>query len=295
MSRQKAIIFGISGQDGYYLSKHLLQQKIEVTGVSRSGGNWIQGSVANFELVDSLIKTTKPDYIFHLAANSATRHELLFEHLQTISTGTLNILESAYRHAGGTKIFIAGSGLQFINTGAPIKETHEFSAMDVYSVARIHAVYAARYFRNKGLRTYVGYLFHHDSPMRKENHLNQKIVNAVKAIEKGEESRLSISDVSVEKEYGFADDIAEGILHLVQKDEVFEACIGTGKAYTIQKWLELCFTSINKDWMDFVDTNKDFVPEFKRLVSDPGTMNKSGWQSKTGIEELAKIMLHYSP
>ncbi|TAL44409.1 MAG: NAD-dependent epimerase/dehydratase family protein, partial [Chitinophagaceae bacterium] len=79
MSRQKAIIFGISGQDGYYLSKRLLQQQIEVTGVSRSGGNWIQGSVANFELVDSLIKTTKPDYIFHLAANSATRHELLFE------------------------------------------------------------------------------------------------------------------------------------------------------------------------------------------------------------------------
>lgn len=293
MDDKKAIIFGINGQDGYYLSKLLQQQGIKVTGMSRSPGNWVQGSVADFELVNNLIKVNLPDYIFHLAANSATHHELVFEHLQTISAGTINILESAYRHAGHAKIFIAGSGLQFVNRESPIKETDEFSARDVYSIARIHAVYAARYYRSKGLATYTGYLFHHDSPMRKYNHMNQKIIHIVKAIAKGAAPMLSIADVSVEKEFGFAGDIAEGMFHLMRQDTISEACIGTGKPYTIQKWLELCFGSINKNWKDYVVVNRDFVPQFRRLISDPGTMNKIGWKAKTTIEELASMMLQY--
>jgi len=216
---------------------------------------------------------------------------LLFEHRDTISTGSLNILESAWLYAKEAKVFITGSGLQFVNAGSPIKEIDPFHAADSYSLARIHAVYTARYFLGKGLKTYVGYLFHHDSPLRKGIHLNRKIVDAVKAIRKGANPGLLIADVSVEKEYGFAGDIAEGIWHLVNQDTVSEACIGTGKAYTIQKWLELCFDFINKNWKDYVVADRNFVPEFRRLISNPGTMNRIGWQAKATIEELASMML----
>ena len=86
----KAIIFGINGQDGYYLKEIFQKRKIEVIGVSRSSGDWIQGDVSNFNFIENFIKSVKPDYIFHFAANSTTKHDALFENHETISTGTLN-------------------------------------------------------------------------------------------------------------------------------------------------------------------------------------------------------------
>src|SRR6476469_3659332 len=122
----KAVIFGSSGQDGYYLSQLLTQQGCEVIGVSRSSETL--GDIGNFDQTSDIIKTHKPRYIFHLAANSTTRHESLFENHATIATGTLNVLESVKKFSPQSKVFISGSGLQFKNKGEPIKETDEFEA-----------------------------------------------------------------------------------------------------------------------------------------------------------------------
>ncbi len=288
----KALIFGVHGQDGFYLDQLLTQNGIEVTGVSRTPGEWTQGDVADRKLVESLVKEKKPQYIFHLAANSKVDHALLFEHQATIVNGTLNILESVHSHSPSSKIFIAGSGLQFDNTGEPINERSSFIASDAYSLARIQSVYAARYYRSKGIKTFVGYLFHHDSPLRSSAHLNKKIAEAAHAAAKGIDHPLSIGDISVEKEFGFAGDIVKGIFHLVQQDEIYEACIGTGKAYPVQKWLELCFDTAGKNWKDFVGQNKNYVPGFKRLVSDPSAIEATGWKAGTSIEELAAMMIN---
>lgn len=287
----KAIIFGINGQDGFYLNQLLQQNQIEVIGVSRSAGRWIQGDVGNRSFVQSLIKSNQPDYIFHLAANSKVSHELLFEHQSTIVNGTLNILESVFHYSPLSKLFITGSGLQFVNHGNPVTEQNEFIARDAYSLARIESVYVARYYRDKGIKTFVGYLFHHDSPLRTQQHLNRKIADAAKAIAAGKEYSLTIGDVTVEKEFGFAGDIASGIFHLTQQETLTEACISTGKAYSIEKWLELCFSSIGKNWKDYVELNNGYIPDFKRLVSDPSAINAIGWNAVTGIEELARLML----
>ena len=177
----KAIIFGINGQDGYYLKEIFQKRKIEVIGVSRSSGDWIQGDVSNFNFIENFIKSVKPDYIFHFAANSTTKHDALFENHETISTGTLNILESVKRHSPESRVFITGSGVQFENKGNPISETDSFEATSPYSIARIQSVYAARYFRSLGLKVYVGYLFHHESPLRKNNHVSKMIADAVKS------------------------------------------------------------------------------------------------------------------
>ena len=287
----KAIIFGINGQDGFYLNQLLLKNKIEVTGLSRSAGAWIQGDVGDRSFVESLIKSNQPDYIFHLAANSKINHDLLFEHQSTIVNGTLNILESVYHHSPLSRVFIAGSGLQFINDGNPITEKNEFIARDAYSVARIQSVYAARYYREKGIKVFTGYLFHHDSPLRTKQHLNRRIADAAKAVAAGNEYSLTIGDVTVEKEFGFAGDIAKGIFHLVHQDNLLEACIGTGKAYSIEKWLELCFSSVAKNWKDHVEIDQNYVPDFKRLVSDPSALQATGWKAEMDIEELSSLML----
>jgi GDPmannose 4,6-dehydratase len=287
----KTIIFGINGQDGYYLKEICQKREIDVIGVSRTPGNWKHGDVSNFNFVENFIKKEKPDYVFHLAAKSTTRHEALFENHETISTGTLNILEAVKRHIPESRVFITGSGVQFENNGKPISETDHFDANSPYSIARIQSVYAARYFRSLGIRVYVGYLFHHESPLRKDNHISKMITNAVKRIAIGNNEKISLGDISVKKEWGFAGDIAEGIFTLISQDKIFEACIGTGKAYSIQDWLEICFNRINKDWKEYVNLKKSFLPEYKILVSNPSTIHSLGWQPKINFENLCDMML----
>lgn len=286
-----AVVFGINGQDGYYLKESCQKKQIKVLGTSRSLGDWNTGNVSDFNFVENLIKKEQPEYIFHLAANSSTKHDALFENNETISTGTLNILESVKRHSPESRVFITGSGVQFKNRGMPIKETDEFEGNSPYSVARIQSVYAARYFRSLGVKVYVGYLFHHESPLRKPNHISQMIAMAVNRIADGSNEKIVLGDISVKKEWAFAGDITEGILALVNQDKIFEACIGTGKAYSIQDWLEICFNRINKDWKEYVNLRESFLPEYKLLVSDPSIINSIGWVPRTTFENLCSIML----
>lgn len=286
-----ALIFGANGQDGYYLNALCKAKGINSIGISRSG-DWIHGDVSEYEQVEQLIKKYKPTYIFHLAANSTTRHDALFENHAVISTGTLNILESVYRHSRNSKVFITGSGLQFFNEGNPISEDSPFEASSPYAIARIQSVYAARYYRSLSVKAYVGYLFNHDSPLRKPNHVSQKVVLAAKRIVQGAEDKLYIGDLSVEKEWTFAGDVALGIMMLVEQDNVFEAVIGSGKAYPIQDWIEVCFSMLGLDWRIYVERSENFYPEYKRLVSNPTLMHTLHWRPNIGLQELAAMMIH---
>ena len=197
----KAIIFGINGQDGFYLSQQLQKQAINVIGVSRSGGKHLSGNVSDFHFVNELIQKIKPTYIFHLAANSTTRHDAILENYETITTGTLNILESVKKHSPFTKVFITGSGLQFQNTGKPISELDKFDFSNSYSLVRNQSVFATRYYRTFGIKIYVGYLFHHESPLRGDNHVSKIIVNGAKRISAGSKEKIEIGDISVKKEF----------------------------------------------------------------------------------------------
>jgi GDPmannose 4,6-dehydratase len=287
----KALLFGVNGQDGHYLHQLLRDNGYEVIGVSRSKGEWIQGNVAEPAFVKELLIAHKPELVFHLAATSSVSHELLQEHQDTIVTGTLNILENVFYHLPQSRVFVTGSGLQFLNSGKPISEKTEFVARDAYSLARIQSVYAARYYRSKGVRVFVGYLFHHDSPFRKEKHLNRSIVNAAKAAAAGKNEPLMIGDISVEKEFGFAGDIAKGIFQLIRQDEITEACIGTGKAYSIERWLELCFGSVHINWKEHVKLKNNYKADFKKLVSNSSLLRSTGWKPVLEIEDLARMMM----
>ncbi|KXS32075.1 MAG: hypothetical protein AWT59_1815 [Candidatus Gallionella acididurans] len=286
----KALIFGANGQDGYYLQELCKLKGIDPIGISRSG-NGLPGNVADYDQVEQLIKQHLPTYVFHLAANSTTRHDALFENHETISTGTLNILEAVKKHSQTSKVFITGSGLQFKNTGHPISEKDEFEANSAYSVARIHSVYAARYYRSLGIRAYVGYLFHHESPHRKASHVSKMIALAAQRIAAGSDEILEIGDIAVCKEWTFARDVMQGIMTLVEQDNVFEATVGSGLAYSIEDWLTQCFSLTGRDWHDHVKFRSGFVSEYKQLVSNPETINVLGWHPATTFADLAKMMM----
>jgi len=285
----KAIIFGASGQTGTYLSEALGRLGYDVIKSSRTSSLYPL-DVADFAGVERLLAVQRPDLIFHLAARSTTRHEALFENHSAIATGTLNVLEAAKRRVPGARVFITGSGVQFVNVGKPIGEETLFDASSPYAVARIHSVYAARYYRGLGLATYVGYLFHHESPLRPVGHVSQKVASAACAIASGIETKLELGDLTVTKEWTFAGDVAEGIVALLQQDRTFEAVIGSGEGYTIEQWVETCFSAVGLDWRRHVSATPGFVPEYKFLVSDPQRMLSLGWKPKTTFFELAKMM-----
>ncbi len=285
------MIFGSNGQDGYYLTKLFEREGIECICISRNG-NTVHGDVGNYGLVEKQIKEYQPTHIFHFAAKSSTQHHSLFENHQTICTGTLNILEAVKLHCLSAKVFISGSAMQFKNNGLPIDEHTPFEASSAYAVARIHSVYAARYYRDKfGLQIYIGYFFNHDSPLRTEHHVNQKIVSAIKRISLGSKEKLELGNIDVKKEFSFAGDIVEAVWILVNQNTVFETVIGSGSAHSIKEWVEYCFNKIDKNWQDYVVIKNNFIPEYEILVSHPALIRSLGWKQRIDFYQLADVMM----
>jgi GDPmannose 4,6-dehydratase len=285
-----AIIFGGNGQDGYYLSFLLKNIGIDCVSVSRSSG--IKCDVSNYDDVDLIIKKYLPSFVFNFAANSTTNHNALFENYNAISTGSLNILNSVYNNCKDCKVFITGSAVQFENTGKPIDENSEFEPNSAYSVARIQSIYMARYFRSLGVPVYVGYLFHHESLLRKNGHISKIVTNAINDIINGATDRkIKIGNISVIKEWTYAKDTMEAILILMQQDNIFEAVIGSGIGYSIKSWIEECFSLSGLNWEEHVITDASYVPEYLSLISSPNIIKSLGWSPKVDFKVLARKMV----
>lgn len=292
---KKAIIFGVNGQSGFYLSRLLATQNIEVFGVARSVDNTktsFKGDISDLKFVEDLIKQIKPDYIFHLAADSTISHEAMFNNQLSIHIGALNILESVKNHSPRTKVFLSGSAIQFENKGQPISEKTPFEITCQYSLARVQSVLTARFFRKSfNIPVYIGYFFHHDSPRRSARHINQKIVNFVINIQNEKTSKLTLGDILVEKEFNHAADIANGVWTLVNQGVEYEAVIGCGKTHTIKEWVEYCFGKAGHNWKDFVILDNNYKPPFRRLVSDPSLLKAMGWKPQYSFTDLADAMM----
>jgi GDPmannose 4,6-dehydratase len=291
LKEKVAIIFGSNGQDGFYLKELLVRERVGVVSISRSFGDYI-GSVGEFEFVNKIIKLHKPHYIFHFAAISTTKHDAILENNDSISTGTINILESVKRHSPESKVFISGSALQFKNNGVPIDETTPFDFSSPYAMSRIHSVYMTRYYRKTfGVKAYVGYFFNHDSPLRSENHVNQKIVFHISEILKGNHNKLTIGNINVKKEFNYAKDIVEAVWLMINQDSIYEAVIGSGIAYSIKDWIKYCFDKYSLRWEEYILQDESYKSEYEVLVSNPKLINKIGWNPRLSMYELADIML----
>ncbi len=286
----KAIIFGVGGQTGHYLAQLLRDGGLTVIGAGRKTGE-VRLDVADFSAVRALVEDHRPDFLFHLAANSTTRHDALFENHATIAGGTLHVLEAARMYVPEARVFITGSGVQFMNRGLPIHEATPFDPVSPYAVSRIASVYAARYYRSLKIRTYVGYLFHHESPLRSPRHVSQMVASGVAAIAAGTQKVIEIGDLAVAKEWTFAGDTAAAIYALVNQDTVHEAVIGSGIGLTIEEWVAACFACIGRDWRSYVRAIPGFRAEYPRLVSDPQRLRELGWRPRVSFEQLAEMMV----
>ena len=289
--RNNAIIFGITGQDGYYMKQHLEKQDINIIGISRKSLD-ICGDISDTTFVDGLIKTYKPNFVFHFAADSTTSHKALWNNHNAISLGTLNILESVKIHSPNTKVYLSGSAVQFKNSGMPINEQTPFEAKSHYAAARIYSVYLGRYYRDKfGIKVYVGYFFNHDSPRRSERHINKKITAAAIRISKGSNEKLEIGNYNVKKEFNYAGDIVEAVWALIQQEKFYEAVVGSGDCYTILDWIRICFENKKLNWEKHITIKENFKSEYNILVSDPSIIKSLGWKPKITFHKLAVIML----
>jgi len=288
---KKVIIFGSNGQDGFYLNELLKKEQFEIVKVSRTSGDII-GSVGDYSFVENIIKALKPEYIFHFAAISTTNHDVTLDNNNAISTGAINILESVKRHSLTSKIFISGSALQFKNNGVPIDEETPFDYSTTYAISRTYSVNLARYYREKfGLKVYIGYFFNHDSPLRSEKHINQKVVRHLVMVKNGSRDKLIIGNLNVKKEFSFAKDIMEAVWILINQDSIYETVIGSGIAYSIEDWVTYCFQKYFLDWKDYIIIDNNYKTDYEILVSNPQKINLLGWKPKTNIFELADIML----
>ncbi len=287
-----AIIFGANGQDGYYLKTLLNSIGLNVISISRTKGDLI-GSIGDFDFVSNVIKKNSPEFVFHFAANSSTNHDALFDNNESISNGTLNLLEAVRLHSKETKVFISGSAMQFQNHDEIITLNTPFDHSSMYSVARIHSVYAARYYRDSyNLKVYIGYLFNHDSSLRSDRHINQKIAQTAVRIKNGSSEILEIGDLNVQKEFNYALDIVNAIWIFINQSKIFEIIIASGRLNSIKEWVEICFSQCGLDWTNYVRANDAFISPYKKLYGDATEINALGWTPKFDIADLAKIMLN---
>lgn len=286
------VIFGAAGQDGHYLAELHRSRGDRVLCFSVPAVSGIpELDVADRSAVEALVRAERPAVIYQLAALSSTRHDALWANHGAISTGTLNVLEAAWQHSRATRVVVVGSGLQFENRGDPIRETDPFVASNAYAVSRIHAAFAARYYRTLGLRAYVAYLFHHESPLRLPPHVSARICEDVVAIAQGRADSLELGDPSVEKEWGFAGDVAEAMALLASQEDVFEAVIGTGEPFSIARWVERCFAHEGLSAEGRIRQAPGFVAEYRRVVSNPSTIRGLGWTPRVDFDGLVDQMM----
>lgn len=278
-----AIITGSNGQDGYYLQELLKRQNVDAILVPRASGI----DLANSATVDDLIASTRPDFIFHLAANSTVNHAAAQQNHEVIADGSFNLLESVLRWASECRVFLAGSAYQFKNEGEPIKETDAEDTTSVYCAARVYGRMLANAYRSMGVSVHYGILFHHDSPRRGAQHLSQKIAAAAR-----NKQNIEIGDLRVVKEWTHAADTVEAMWTLVNQSRIWEANIGTGIGHSIEDFVEACFAAAGLDYRHYVTTTPGYSAPYRRLTCDPSRIYRTGWKPRHGLEYLAEQMVN---
>ncbi len=288
--RKKAVILGAAGQDGFYLNRLLDEHGLDVFATARAKPNYQQCDAGDFEQVRDLIHGLQPDYLFHLAAVSSADHSALAANQKAIVDGTLNVLEAARQHAPECRIFIAGSALQFTNSGAPLHEGSPLSWSSAYAAQRNASVFMARYFRERfSMPVFIGYFFHHDSPRRSEHHIAQKIATAARLAAENPNVSLKLEDWNFTKEWTFAGDAASAIWVIVNQNKHYEFVIGSGQPHSIRDWANECFAHFGLDYQQHVTSRIE--AESDSISCNPALLLSFGWRPHVSFHDLAKMMV----
>jgi GDPmannose 4,6-dehydratase len=311
---KRAIICGISGQDGTYLAKLLLDKGYDVWGTSRdaemtSFPNLQRLSIkqdirlSSLNLRDvggiiSLIGRVRPDEIYNLAAQSSVglSFDQPFETIESIVFGGLNLLEAIRVSGHTTRLYNAGSTECFGDTGlTPANESSQFNPCSPYAVAKSAAHWTvANYRQSYGMFACTGILSNHDSPLRPKRFVTRKIIRAVAETASGSQTRLSLGNLNIERDWGWAPDYVDAIWRILQSEVPEDFIIATGITSTLQDFIATAYKYTGRDWREFVSIDPGLLRPADIIhsrVSPAKAAERLGWRATYGMTDVVRMMI----
>jgi GDPmannose 4,6-dehydratase len=311
---RRALVVGISGQDGAYLAQFLLTRGYEVHGTSRDAqvarfdGLTALGirdavrlsstSPVDFHSVAQAIERAEPDEIYNLAAQSsvALSFSQPAETLDSIIKGTLTLLEALRLVRPKARFYNAGSSECFGNThGQPADEATAFRPKSPYGVAKAAAVaLVANYRESYGLLACSGLLFNHESPLRPERFATRKITRAASRIAQGSRERLTLGDLSICRDWGWAPDYVDAMWRMLQRDPPEDFVVASGVSHSLQEFVTAAFDDVGLDWRDHVDRDPSLArpADIDRSIGDPSKAAQLlGWRTEVSFMEIVGRMV----
>lgn len=312
--KKKALIIGISGQDGAYLARFLLKKGYRVFGSSRDAqmSSFLNlkkleifdritlesVSLNDFRSVLQVLKKVEPDEIYNLAGQSSVglSFEQPVESFESISIGTLNLLESIRFLDIPIRLYNAGSSECFGNTnGIPANEKTPFRPRSPYAVAKAAAFWHMSNYREAyGLFACSGLLFNHESPLRPERFVTRKIVNAACRIARGTQTILELGNIEVQRDWGWAPEYIEAMWLMLQQETAEDYVIATGETNRLEDFVREAFKAVDLDWRKHVKTNKSLLrpTDILKISADPQkAFEKLGWKAQYKMQDVAKMMV----
>src|SRR3990167_3169465 len=309
-----ALICGISGQDGAYLARLLLDRGYRVAGTSRdeqmSGFRNLDRlgirdrvelasmAINDFRSVLQVMARFKPDEVYNLAGQSSVglSFEQPVETLESISVGTLNILEGIRFLNPDVRLYNAGSSECFGDTdGLPAGEDTPFRPRSPYAVAKAAAFWeVANYREAYGLFACSGILFNHESPLRPERFLTQKIVRAACRIAAGQQERLALGNMDIQRDWGWAPEYVEAMWRMMQQETARDVVIATGETHSRAEFVQHVFAAAGLEWHEHVDHDKSLMRPTDIRISRADTARAAeqlGWRAQTHMPEVARLMV----
>lgn len=314
-----ALITGITGQDGSYLAEYLLHQGYEVHGIIRRASTFNTrridhiyrdphvkngerlylhyGDMGATGVLGDIIYDTKPDEVYHLAAQSHVK--VSFEMPEytgdTTGLGTARMLEAVHRVKKEIKFYQASTSELFGAAKPPQSEDTPFYPRSPYAAAKLYAYWMVVNYREAyDMFATNGILFNHESPRRGETFVTRKITRALASIRAGKQDKLYLGNLDSKRDWGYAPEYVEAMHLLMQQEKPDDYVLGTGESHSIREFLDEAFGYVDLDWHKYVEIDpRYFRPtEVDYLLADPAKAKKQlGWEPKVKFHELVRIMV----
>ena len=314
----KALITGITGQDGYYLSKLLLESGYEVHGTIRRSSSFNTGRIDSLiskysedeklnlhfsDLLDAssisnLIDKIEPDEIYNLGAQShvAVSFSNPLYTSQTSVIGSITLLEAVKNSKRDIKYYQASSSEMFGGVNSSVlDEKSLFYPKSPYAAGKMFAHNMSKIYRESyGIFAANGILFNHESPLRGETFVTRKISKAVGRIAHNLQTKLTLGNLDASRDWGYAGDYVEAMFKIIQHDISDDWVVATGETHTVREFVQKAFRHVNLDWEKFVTTDKKYERpnEVEHLLGDASKIKKKLlWEPKVGFDELVALMV----
>lgn len=306
-----ALISGITGQDGSYLTESLLRDGWTVHGIirRRSVTQYLDplmetgrlhlhmGDVTDQASLDTIFKTAQPEEVYHLAAQSfvGAAWQIPEHTVEVTGLGVLHMLEALRKHTPWARFYNAGTSEQFGASPPPQNELTPFYPRSPYGCAKVLGYNLTRNYRESyGLFAVTGILNNHESPRRGSEFVTRKITMAVARIVHGKQGKLALGNLSARRDWGHARDYVEAMRLMLSARQAFDYVVGTGKTHSVQDFVEAAFRNVDLNWQDYVTVDPELLrlAEVRDLCADARAIERElGWTPKTTFAQLVNEMV----